>query len=143
MNNYPIKYSPMPILKNNQVVAYIAARVYLLEENKRYLSTGETITKYLIFYQYNQYNQRLEMVYDNDGYCLNGYEIDYVFNDIDSCKTFIRNKNMELILNNDEIDMLHKNQSYFKKYYDLENQLLSSKIIDFNKARKRMKKYEK
>ena len=150
MNNYPIKYAPMPVIKNNKVVAYITAKVYLLEETKKYLGNGECNTTYLIFYIYDQYGQRQNLILDDEDTCVNGYEIDFVFDDINSCKTFTRNKNAEIVLNEthemnniNDINNYYKiNKERFNEYYNLEESLLTCKIIDF-KAKKRMINNEK
>ena len=94
---FPVVYSYMPIIENNEIVSYICAKCYLIEEVNTYLSTGETKTKNKVFFIYNQ-DKKLNNIKLKDGNCLNYSVVEKVYRTVESCQRMVRLKNEELFI---------------------------------------------
>ena len=143
--NYPIFYVPMPIIKKNQIVAYIASKCYLLEENKVYYPDGTSKSIYTILYFYDQNKKRIRPIFYND-ICINSNKINILFDDLDQCRAFVRRKNNESLYQKakgvsfEKIKkMYHNMNDEYQEFYDLEEELLQldKKLIDFKRIKKK------
>lgn len=145
----PVVYSNMPIKKNGEIISYICAKCYLIEEVNNYLSTGEIKTKNKVFFIYNQ-DKKINNIKIEDGNCTNYTVVDKVFRTVSSCQRYVRLKNEELFfrrlqtLESDERmnSYLNKKEEIINTYKYLEYQLLNDNcdnIVDINAYKKRRK----
>lgn len=144
---YPIKYAAMPIYHDNKIVAYIAARCYLTGEHKIYLNEDDIINSYDVVFMYTQ-KKRKNFPNFEFGKYVNAVTVKKVFDSVVQCKNYAREKNNVILMQNfvgltyDEIIFQYNNkEEIFKKYYELESELLNDvKIINFNKISKKLQK---
>lgn len=143
---YLIKYAAMPIHSGNKIAAYIASKCYLTGEHKIYLNENETITTYDVVYMYSPTKKRLFPDFEYGKY-VNSVNVDKVFDSVVQCKNYVREQNNAILyksfvgLSYDEmIYQYNHKEEIFKKYYDLETELLCDiRIVDFEKENKKRK----
>ncbi|MBR1417286.1 MAG: hypothetical protein IJ572_05710 [Bacilli bacterium] len=143
--DYPIAYSPMPIIENNHIVAYIVSRCYLLEEQRKFISSNEFYILYKIVYFYDQYKNKIVPCYI-DGVCYNYVEANYIFDNINDCRVYVDSMNKKIIVDNiGNYNTLQEMKNYiddmnsvFNNYYELECELLNKydNVVDFKLTKK-------
>ena len=134
----PLKYVPMPIYENDNIVVYISAKCYLIEEHKKYLPNNQEITTYDIVFCYNQDKTNNKPIF-NLNKCINSINVDLIFESLKQCKNYTKELNNKLLLDqfagktyNEMILIYNNKEMYFQKYYELEKELTQeNKIIDF------------
>ena len=139
--NYPIKYTTMPIVKHNEIKAYIVVKCYLIDDSYVLENNGKSIIvkKIVPFYSERYIRQEPYFIHD---FCYNFKFVNTVFDTLDEAIRYTRTLNQTRIFNPD--------YKQIEKYYKLENDMLNDKeiitnnIVDFNeyKKRRRIKKYE-
>ncbi len=137
--NYPIKYTFMPIIEENEIKAYIAIKCYEVDAPITIENNGliKTMYKVVPFYSYNLTRQYPK--YLSDGKCYNYILTKMVFDELQDAIRYSR------VLN--QVKILHSPNQLFTKYYNIENDLLNknntneaNNIIDFNEIRLRTKR---
>lgn len=146
---FPVVYTYMPIIENNEIVSYICAKCFLIEEVNKYLANGEIITKNKVFFIYNQ-DKKLNNINIVNNECKNYTLVDKVFRTVESCQRYVRLKNEKLFINKfknqdsvEKMNQLFNNkENIINEYKSLEYQLLNdnyNNIVDISMYKKRRK----
>ena len=133
---YPIKYMPMHIVEDNIIKAYVVVKCYVLDSCYVQEVNGDKRVSYKVVPFYDSELHKQDIVYIN-GKCINYTSTRYVFDDEAEAFRYTRALNRTLIVNfDDKTIRKYENEAF----YLLHNE--NDKIIDFNIAKKRLRKRE-
>ena len=145
----PVVYSYMPIKCEEEVLAYVCAKCYLLEEKNTYDIDGSVKSEGKIVFVYNV-DGKLNEVVIKDGKCTNASNAQKIFRTLNSCKNFVRFANEELFYKKcsklktveEEVYYYNNKNNIINRYQELENILLygENNIVNINdyKMRRRV-----
>lgn len=108
-NNYPIRYALVPMYeycwrlgkKEEEIVAYIVTKCYLINETKNYKISGNVEVKYHVVcpYQYLDFDiwTRVEPKFNMNGSCYNGFITDKVYTNLNKALAAKDKMNAEIV----------------------------------------------
>ncbi len=110
-NNYPIRYALVPMYeycwrlgeKEEEIVAYIVTKCYLVNETKKYERNGNVELRYHVVcpYQYLDFDiwHRVEPKFNMNRNCCNGFITDKVYTSLEKAIDAKNKKNADIVAN--------------------------------------------
>ena len=141
-NNYPIKYTLLPIINQTSymhkinkeekysIVCYIVSKCYLMSEIKKYNQNGMIDEEYQIVYPYI-YNESNLWIREEpnfniiSGNCTNSVIVNQIFNNYDDAVEVKNEKNNELFYNQYSSILIKEYVEKIKQYEDEFNKKIS------------------
>ena len=136
-NNYPIKYAVIPMLEetkthNPEIVYYISAKCFVIEEKKRFFKDGKEKTTYDVvmpytqsdFYRYERQEPSYNLISNK---CINSCNVDELFDSYEDANKAKDKKNNELYVQKVALASLYQEDLEFlnidfeakQRYYDM------------------------
>lgn len=155
-NNYPIRYTLMPIIKQNgwslglnelereyDVSCYIVSKCYVVSENKRYYQDGTFKIKYSVVFVYEKddYDRFLERVEPEfnliNRECTNSLLVDEIFENYEAAKVAAQEKNEEIL--SQKLSGLKFDANFYQKIEEMKEEH-EKKLRFYRKLESKMEK---
>lgn len=95
-DNYPIKYAIWEIIKNDETIAHIISKAYIVSESIYYFGNGSSKKEYVVVFPIkNQYSIEKQLPNFNiwSEKCYNGNEVEEVYDTFEEAKKIANMKN--------------------------------------------------